>query len=277
MVFDQSTVRTLYKKLLSFYPKGFREQFADAIEQTFNDLWNEKRQSKKELIDFVLWSFLDTAMGIFREHQLFMSQGDLMHTILKPLGLSSSISFLLILPFIIMEVVNRRNLNQEFPFALFFILWLNMFAISLILLPIARGWWMRNRETANPVSAQGTASLANPKVTAIVSIALFLIPVILFFLTSLGWEPLDRVFNGPNPEEPYIPGQIIVLGLISIPIASGIVAGKPIVSALRAGRSLFTYPLHLLIVALIAVLFAAGVVNLLIDQWPCFMGVPNCD
>ena len=30
------------------------------MEQTFQDLWNEKRQTKKELFRFVLWTFIET-------------------------------------------------------------------------------------------------------------------------------------------------------------------------------------------------------------------------
>jgi len=67
------------------------------------------------------------------------------------------------------------------------------------------------------------------------------------------------------------------LGLILFPIAAGIIAGGPIVSTLRAGGSLFAHPLHLIIVVVISFLFAAGAISLIVDQWPCFMGVLNCD
>ena len=109
------------------------------MEQTFQDLWNEKQQTKKGLVSFVLGTFSETAIGIFREHLLLISPGDIMQTTLNTLGSSTLISFLLILPFMIMEIVNRRNFNEDFPFVLFFVMWLNLFAIVLILLPIVRG------------------------------------------------------------------------------------------------------------------------------------------
>lgn len=187
------------------------------------------------------------------------------------------ISLLVTLPFIFLELVNRRNFNEGFPFMMFFVLWLNLFAISLILLPIVRARQTGNHNVANPVPAQRNTLLTNPKSTLMISIALFLFPVIIALLDSLGWMPMDRLFNGPNPEQPYLPGQILSLALISIPIAAGIIAGRPIVSTLRARGSLLAHPTHLIIVVVILFLFATGVVSLIVDQWPCFIGVQFCD
>ncbi|MGZ9166449.1 MAG: hypothetical protein ACXW4Q_11625 [Anaerolineales bacterium] len=278
MTYKQETVRRLYKKLLSLYPRTFKEQLGESMQQTFNDLYMEqKRQTYQGLFGPMLWIFIETAIGIFREHLLLISPGDIMQTILKTIGPSTLISFLLILPFMIMEVVNRRNFNEDFPFMLFFVLWLNLFAISLILLPIVRGRRTGNHDMANPVPTQGNTLLTNPKSALMISVVLILSVVILSLLDSLGWEPLERLLNGPNPEQLYVPGQFIALILISIPVAAGIIAGGPIVSTLRAGGSLFAHPLHLIIVVVILFLFAAGVVSLIVDQWPCFVGVPNCD
>ena len=199
-----------------------------------------------------------------------------MQTILKTLGSSALISFLLILPFMIMEVVNRRNFNEDFPFMLFFVLWLNLFAISLILLPIVRGRRTGNHDMANPVPTQRNTLLTNPRSAAMISVVLFLLPGILPLLDSVGWLSLDRLFNGPNPEVAYLPGQFISLSLILFPVAAGIIAGGPIVSTLRAGGSLFAHPIHLIIVVFIVSTFAIGF-SFIIDQWPCFIGVPNCD
>jgi hypothetical protein len=277
MIYEQDAVRRLYKRLLVFYPRAFREQLAESMEQTFNDLCNEKRQEKKGLLGFVVWTFVETAIGIFREHLLLISPGDVMQTILKPLGSSALISFLLIIPFMIMELVNRRNFNEEFPIMLFFVMWLNLFAISLILLPIVRGRRTGNYDMADPVPAQGNTLLTNSRSAAMISVALILAPGILPLLNSVGWLSLDRLFNGPNPEVAYLPGQVISLALILFPVAAGMIAGRPIVSTLRAGGSLFAHPINLIIVVFISSTFAMGLASFIIDQWPCFIGVPNCD
>ena len=277
MIYEQSTVCTLYKKLLTFYPGNFREHLGESMEQTFRDLSNEKRQTKKVLLGFVLWTFIETAIGIFREYLLLISPGDIMQTMLNAIRSPALLSLLLILPFMIMEVVNRRNFNEDFPFVLFFILWLNLFTISIILLPIVRARRTGNYEMANPFPTQGNTFLTNPKSAALISVILFLSPGILPLLESVGWLSLDRMFNGPNPEVAYLPGMFMSIGLILFPMAAGIIAGRPIVSTLRTGGRLFAHPIHLIIVVVISFLFAAGVVSLIVDQWPCFIGVPNCD
>jgi hypothetical protein len=279
MSHEQKAVQRLYRKLLSLYPRAFRERLGESMQQTFDDLYNErKRQTEQGVFGFVLWMFIETAIGIFREHLLLISPGDVMQTMLKTLGSSALISFLLILPFMIMEVVNRRNFNEDFPFMLFFVMWFNLFAISLILLPIVRGRRTGNHDMANPVPTQGNTLLTNPKSVALISVVLILSPIILSLLDFFGWVSLDRLINGPNPEQLYVPGLFIALGLFFFPpVAGGIIVRGPIVRTLRAGGSLFAHPINLIIVVILLSITAIGLAGIIIDQWPCFIGVPTCD
>jgi|CXWL01.1.fsa_nt_gi hypothetical protein len=267
MAYDQNMLRALYKRLIAFYPRGFKEQLGESMEQTFNDLCNEKRQTKKELFSFILWTFTETAVGIFREHLLLIYTGDIMQTTLKTIGSPALVSLLLIFPFMIIEVVNRRNFNEDFPFMLFFGLWLSLFAITLILLPIVRARWMENHDMANSVPAKGDTLLVTTKSVLITSL------VIILFLAIV---PL---LNSPNSEvfRIQVPSQFIAFTFLSLPIVLGMIAAKPIVKTLRTGGSLFAHPIHLIIVVVISFLFAMGFVSLILDQWPCFVGVPNCD
>jgi hypothetical protein len=66
--------RTLYRKLLILYPQRFKEQLGESMEQTFNDLYKE-RQIKPGWLSFVLWMFMETAVGIVREHVLSITEG----------------------------------------------------------------------------------------------------------------------------------------------------------------------------------------------------------
>ena len=200
-----------------------------------------------------------------------------MQTTLKILGPSVLMSFLLILPLMIMEVVNRRNFNEDFPTFLFFVMWLNLFAVSIMLLPILFSKQTSNHDMADAVPAKRNARLTNPRSAAIISIIVFLSPGIFPLLDSLGWLSMDRLFNGQNPEVTYLPGMFMSLGLILFPVAAGVIAGRPIVNTLQAGGRLFAHPINLIIVVFIASTFAIGFASLLIDQWPCFIGIPNCD
>jgi hypothetical protein len=40
-MYEQNTVRTLYKRLLSLYPQEFKERLGESMQQTFNDLYKE--------------------------------------------------------------------------------------------------------------------------------------------------------------------------------------------------------------------------------------------
>jgi hypothetical protein len=200
-----------------------------------------------------------------------------MKAIPRSVGVPALVSLLLIVPFMIMEVVNRRQFHEEFPAFLFIAMWLNLFACSAILLPIVLSRWPGNRSAVNTVPPQGSAVLTRPATTAVLGIALILAPGVLPLMASLGWLSLDRLFNGPNPEVAYLPGAVLTIALVLFPIAAGMVAGRPIARTLRAGGSLFAHPINLLIVAFLVATFAYGLASLVTDQWPCFIGVPVCD
>jgi|SRR5687767_10941016 len=152
MMNDQQTVRKLYKKLLTFYPRGFQEQLGESMEQSFNDLYNERKRHKdRGLFSSVLWIFVETAVGIFKERLLLLIEGEIMQTPRTNLRLASLISLLLVLPFMIMEVVNRRNFNEGFPIPLFTIMWLLPVLFILTGMPILRTVQAGNSILANPV------------------------------------------------------------------------------------------------------------------------------
>jgi hypothetical protein len=77
MMHEQEIVQTLYKRLLTLYPQRFKEQVGESMEQTFNDLYKE-RQAKPGWFSFVLWMFMETAVGIVREHVLLITEGAIM-------------------------------------------------------------------------------------------------------------------------------------------------------------------------------------------------------
>jgi len=97
MVYDPNTVHTLYKKLLTLYPRGFRERLGESMEQTFNDLYKEQ-QTERGGFDFVFWIFVETGIGIFQEHALLLTQGNAMKNIISNPTSAAITSFILSLP-----------------------------------------------------------------------------------------------------------------------------------------------------------------------------------
>ena len=152
MASDSRTVHVLYRKLLTFYPRKFREQLAESMEQTFNDLCNEKRQTKQRLFGFVLWMFIETAIGILQEYIGLIKEMNPMKNILTNLRSPAIISLLLVVPFIIMELVNRRNFNEGFPFPLFGFMWVLPILFILTLTPMVQTVRAGNSLMANPIS-----------------------------------------------------------------------------------------------------------------------------
>jgi hypothetical protein len=182
---EQTTVGALYSKLLRLYPRQFRERLGESMEQTFRDLYRERRDARQGLFGFVLWTFFETSGGIIEEHVLQIRQGDGMQAFLTTLKVPAFISFLIVLPLMIMEVINRRSFNEGFPILLFVVMWLLPMVFLLILTPILR--------------------------------------------------------------------------------------------TIRAGNSLLASPVRLLFSAVFLMLIAFVWTHALIDQMPCFLGVPNCD
>ena len=76
-VTEQTSSYTLYKKLLRLYPREFREQLGESMEQTFHDLYKEQH-TKPGWFSFVLWTFVETGVGIVREYVLLIMEGDTM-------------------------------------------------------------------------------------------------------------------------------------------------------------------------------------------------------
>ena len=104
------TALALYKNLLKLYPQKFRERFAESMQQTFHDLYNEHKRAPAH--GFVVLSlFTETAMGIAHEHLLLLIEGDHMKGILANPTSAAIISFILALPLGLIFVVLMFNIQ----------------------------------------------------------------------------------------------------------------------------------------------------------------------
>lgn len=73
-----------------------------------------------------------------------------MKTLFTHLKFPAIISFILVLPLMILELINRRNFHEGFPLPLFGILWLLPVIFILVLTPIVRDIKMRENIMINP-------------------------------------------------------------------------------------------------------------------------------
>ncbi len=119
--------------------------------------------------------------------------------------------------------------------------------------------------------------LTNPASAAIVGVILVLPITLIFSLVTLNLHPdLGPLFD-PGPGRPAIASSLIVLGAaLLLPVAS-IVNIRPVRQTLRAGGSLLAHPLNLALAAATLGLIITLVSLIVVDQYPCWIGVPNCD
>ena len=110
MTHAQNRVRVLYRRLLGFYPRGFRDRLGESMEQTFNDLYAERR-TKQGLVRFIFWMFAETGVGILREHVLLLAEGGMMKTFVSKPAWAAIASFILALPLGLTYVVLMFNIE----------------------------------------------------------------------------------------------------------------------------------------------------------------------
>lgn len=137
---EKNTIPVLYKKFLSLYPQRFRERFGESMQQTFNDLYNERRKGSG-WFGFVLWTFTETGMGIFREHVLFIAEGVAMKSMLaNPISAPVISFFLCVLPFMILEWGTRSNApRSDASPILWVVLWFLSMGFVAVSMVIVRG------------------------------------------------------------------------------------------------------------------------------------------
>jgi hypothetical protein len=294
MIDDTRIASALYKRLLGLYPRAFRERFGESMEQTFRDLYAERRRKAAGgLPSFMLWMFVETALGIAEEHLFVVKEVNPMRSMLTSLRSPAIISFLIILPLMLLDVV--VNSGARLPtfswrsaldfMVLFGFLWLEVGAVILILMPIVR--LRRVGEDANTLNRapaqRGTAHtiLTHPTFAAMAGGLLALPFVTIFSLLVLNIQPafgpLEPLLSNQDPDQPNILGSLIFLSAFLLAVVACLIVREPIVRAVRSGGGLFDHPMHLLLAIAILFFILVPVVGIVADQYPCWIGVPNCD
>lgn len=277
-------LQALYSKLLTFYPKAFRARFGESMEQTFSDLCRERVQVGGNFFGFATWMFVETAMGIGREHVLSFQETNLMKNTLVSLKAPALVSFVVVLPFMLLQWLTVTTKGLDFDardlldsFVLFGFLWLGIAALLLILIPL-----IGHLRTRNVRSVSGETALpSNTGRTVLVGFLMALPFLTLLSLLVLHIEPplgpLKALLDNPNPDQPDVLSTLIFLGSFLLAVAGGLTARAPLMQAMQRGGSLLAYPLSLLVVLVVLGFIVVLVTNLIADQYPCWVGVPNCD
>lgn len=88
--------------------------------------------------------------------------------------------------------------------------------------------------------------------------------------------PLERLVTTP-PDQPNVAGSAIVLAAWLLCLVAVVVSAWPVVRAARAGAALASKPANLVVAAASLAFALLFVVGIIVDQYPCWIGVPNCD
>lgn len=88
--------------------------------------------------------------------------------------------------------------------------------------------------------------------------------------------PLGALIRG-DPGQPNVVGTAIVLAALVLSLLGLTLAVKPVVRASRMGARLASARGDLVVGAFILFFVALFVGGVIVDQLPCWRGVPNCD
>lgn len=116
--------------------------------------------------------------------------------------------------------------------------------------------------------------------SAAIAGALLALPfAVLYTLLVLGIEPPLRAIESlkVGPDQPNIVGTAIVLSAWLLSVVAFVVNLLPVVRDARGGRSFAAHPVNLALAVVILMFIGAFVVSFVVDQYPCWIGVPNCD
>ena len=119
--------------------------------------------------------------------------------------------------------------------------------------------------------------VAGDDASAAIAAGLALPFAILFMMLVLHVEPPFGPLLRGEVDRPNVLGSAIVFGAWLLSVVALVFAVAPIVRVARAGVRSPARPVNLLVAAVIALLVVAFPAGIVVDQYPCWIGVPDCD
>jgi uncharacterized membrane protein YiaA len=248
----QDKVFAFYKRLISLYPQAFRERFGDSMEQTFRDVCNEREG--KFSSTFVISTFAETFISVIKEN---VEGASLMNYWLKNTVIVAIVSLVFIGIGAFMAFSETHE-SPPPPQNYLLIAFMNLVVMMLILTPIVSG-------------LRSTENIAKCKWFAVLGLAMLFGAILNAPFAFMEWFNNPRIQSGEF-QFPYLlfiglwfPPTLIFLGV------------TPIVRLVRAGENVIANPISLILRVAFLGVIAFSWINLVRDQMPCFLGVPNCD
>ncbi len=124
-------------------------------------------------------------------------------------------------------------------------------------------------------------TISNHKSAAIIGFLLAMPLAILLLIMVYDIEPLSGFFKALTTEADghriSTLGRILEVGALLLLPLGFIISLVPVVQNARTGDGLTANPINLLIATALFIFIATLIVSFVIDQYPCWIGVPNCD
>lgn len=257
--------RAFYRRLLKFYPRSFREQFGESMEQTFDDLCREENGRPGRMFSLTVSMSVDTGIGIVKERVLHFSKRSDMRNLLANSMATAVIGFLLALPGAMMLSMLMFNIEPPLGPLRQYVegpkdgphLFGSLIALTCIVVLPTIGLLINAGVIRKALLTYKNLFIAT---------AAGLLLVMPFVGLELTYGQTS--YSGfPWP----LFGMLWLLATIFIAVV------VPMVQSLLAGNGLRAHPATFVLGVLVLVITASMWVGIVNDQMPCFLGVPNCD
>ena len=124
-------------------------------------------------------------------------------------------------------------------------------------------------------------SPTNPGAAALLGIALALPMVLFLSIAYFGIQPLEGYLRmwlaEPNGMTQRVSGLVAILGAFLLMPVGSLIALGPVGRSYRSGQGFGANPINLTAGIVIMSAFLFLLTGFVIDQMPCWLGVPNCD
>lgn len=123
--------------------------------------------------------------------------------------------------------------------------------------------------------------LTNRRAAAAIAFLMAMPFAVLLLIETNNIEPLSGAFRGLTTNADGYSlnniGRVLIIASLALLPAAFAINLIPIARELRSGSSITTLPVNLSLAVALFVFMAALLAAFAVDQYPCWIGVPNCD